>query len=123
MPATPSRIGFILNQFRRSVATDDDVKVRYGSLARESDDPVETFFVNPDDAEIIAAERLALLSADRRRFRAVITDVEGMIDLDLSTSAPLVRYVDPNRSADMPALVAEVAIDLGRDTTTVILWG
>lgn len=123
MPATAARIGFILNQFRRSVATDAAVKVQHGSLARESDDPVETFFVDQDDAELIAAERLALLSANRRRFRAVITDVETMIEMDLSTSAPLVRYVDPRRSADMPALVAEVAIDLGRDTTTVILWG
>lgn len=123
MPATPSRIGFILNEYRRSVAQDEDVKAKFGSLARQSDDPVPTYFTDQDDADTIAAERLELLSATRRRFRAVITDTENMIDVDMTEAAPVVRYVDPRRSADMTAIIAEVSIDLGRNTTTAILWG
>lgn len=123
MPATPSRIGFILNEYRRSVAQDDSVKATYGSLARESDDPVGTYFNDQADADIIAAERLELLSANRRRFRATIADTETMIDVDMTSAAPVVRYVDPRRSADMPAILSEVSIDLGRNVTTAIFWG
>ncbi len=123
MPASPSRIGFILNEYRRSVAEDDSVKSLYGSLARESDDPVGTYFNNQADADVIAAERLALLSEHRRRFRVTIADAETMIDVDMATEAPVVRAVDPRRSADMPAILSEVSIDLGRNTTTAILWG
>lgn len=123
MPATSSRIGFILNRFRRSVVTDEDVKARYGSLARQTDDPIPTYFSDQDDADVIAAERQALQSADRRRFRMAAVGVEDLIDLDLSMAAPLARVVDPDRGADMPALLCELTIDLGRNTSTVILWG
>lgn len=123
MPATPVRIGFILNEYRRSVGQDEDVKAKFGSLARQSEDPIPTYFTVEADGDTIAAERLELLSATRRRFRAVITDTENMIDVDMTEAAPVVRYVDPRRSADMTAIVAEVSIDLGRNTTTAILWG
>lgn len=123
MPATPVRIGFILNEYRRSVGQDEDVKAKFGSLARQSEDPIPTYFTVEDDGDTIAAERLELLSATRRRFRAVITDTENMIDVDMTEAAPVVRYVDPRRSADMTAIIAEVSIDLGRNTTTAILWG
>lgn len=123
MPAEPSRIGFILNQFRRSVVEDLDVKARYGSAARQSDDPIPTFFDNEADADVIAAERQDLQSKDRRRFRVAMTGAEDVLNIDLSSVAPLVRYVDTRRSADMPAILCEVSIDLGRDSTTAILWG
>lgn len=123
MPATSQRIGFILTEFRRSVAEDDDVKARYGSLARQSDDPIPTYFGVEGDADLIAAERQALQSEDRRRFRTTLAGVDDLIDLDLSTVAPVVRFVDPDKSADMPTILCELAIDLGRNTATAILWG
>ena len=124
MPATPARIGFITNQFRRAIAETPSVKLRYGDLARYSEDPIETFFDSQADAQILADARQALLSPERRRFTCTATGVGEALDLDLTAGAiPLVQYVDSEREADMPALIAEIGYDFSRQTSTFTIWG
>ncbi len=123
MPATPARIGFIMQDFRHAVAEDTAVKALYGSLARQSDDPVETFFDEVDDAEVAAQERLDLLGAHRRRFEVALTGTDELLALDYTRLVPVARYVDPERDCDRSVLVGEFAIDLGRDAARATVWG
>jgi hypothetical protein len=123
MPATPARIGFITQQWRKSISTTTAVQTRYGALARETADPVETYFDSAANAQTIADARQALLSPERRRFRAEVAGVSDVLALNLVGAAPLARYVDTERNADLPALVSEVLIDLEQETATLTLWG
>lgn len=123
MVATPARIGFIMEEWRRVIATTSAVETRYGNLARKSDDPIETFFDDVDDAQIVANARQALLSQERRRFRVAVVGLDEVFDLDWLDGVPVARYIDDERDADRPVLVSEIAIDLAKDTATLTLWG
>lgn len=123
MAAIAARIGFIMSSFRRAIATTQAVKDRHGSLARETADPVETFFDSVDDAQSIANERQDLLSPERRRFKVTAKAVDEVANLDLIGGIPIVHYTDRERGADRTMLMSEVIIDLGRQTVTTTLWG
>lgn len=123
MPATPARIGFIMQQYRKVTATTSAVQTRYGSLARETEDPVETLFDNVADAQTLATARQSLLSAERRRFRVTTSGMAEVMALSYVAGVPLARYVDTEKQADMPALVSEIVLDLGRDKAALTLWG
>lgn len=123
MTATAARIGFITNGYRRSIAEDTTVKDRYGTLARESDDPVETYFDNVEDALLMAQERLVLLSADRRRFNYQLAEAQPAFDLDYRTLIPVAQLTDTERGVDRKALVSEITVDLGTDTAAFLVWG
>lgn len=123
MPATPARIGFISQEFRTAVATTPEAQARYGTLARKSDEPVETCFDDPEDAEIIAEARQDLLSPERRRFAVNVAGVTEILALDYTGAAPVVQYVDTERDADRKAIVSELSIDLGRERAAVTVWG
>jgi hypothetical protein len=123
MPATPARIGFITQEFRRSAVENPAVKTRHGSKARKSDDPVVTYFDSAANALTVATTRQALLGGERRRFRSVIGGASVGFGLSYVGAVPEVRYVDAERGADQSALVAEIVIDLNRDTSTLMLWG
>lgn len=123
MAATAARIGFIMSEYRRVVATTQTIKDRYGALARESEDPIPTFFDSPADAQNVANARQALLDKERRRFRAATKDVSQTIDLDLMSGIPVATYVDPERDVNRAMLVSEMTFDLGKDTTMMTVWG
>lgn len=123
MPATPSRIGFIQQEFRRAVAETSAIKTRYGNAARKTEDPLPTYFDNADDAQVMATARQALLGVERRRFRPTLATAAEALELNYIGSVPKVHYVDAERSANLSALVAEIVIDLGRDNATLMLWG
>jgi hypothetical protein len=123
MPATPSRIGFIREEFRRVIASTPAVSNKYGNLARESDDPVETFFDNVADAQAVANERQALLSPDRRRFRCAVGSIDEVLALTYAGHLPLAQYVDTERGADTKAVVSEIVIDLQKQQAAIMVWG
>lgn len=125
MTATPGRIGFVLNEFRTVVAEDPAVKTKYGEAARDTGkEIVESFFDDPDDAQIMVDERLALLSADRRRFRQ---DVSGILSfsgaLDFTQTTPTAQVIDEERDADHAAAIVEIGVRFGDNKTTVLTWG
>lgn len=123
MPATPARIGFIQSEFRRVVATTGSANTRHGNLARESDDPVETYFDNIADAQVVANERQALLSPERRRFRAVVAGLDEVVALDYIGAVPIASYVDTERNFNGKALVSEIILDFDKQQAAVMLWG
>lgn len=123
MPATPSRIGFIQTEYRRVVSSTMLVKALHGNLARASDDPVETFFDDEDDAQAVADARQTLLSPDRRRLRMQVADLTDVLALDYIGAVPVATMVDRNRSIDGPALVSEITLDFARQGAVVTLWG
>lgn len=123
MPATPARIGFILEPFRRAVAENATVQSQYGALARKSDDPAESFFDAVADAQAMADERLALLSAARRRFSVSVTGTSEVLALTYSGTLPLVHYTDTERDIDRAMLVGDIAVDLGRGSAALNIWG
>ena len=57
MPATSARIGFIQQEFRKVTVTSSNPQTRYGAMARETADPVETFFDSEADALTVATAR------------------------------------------------------------------
>lgn len=123
MPATPARIGFIQSEFRKVQAKDTVVQSRFGSLARDSEDPVPTFFNNEADALLVAQERQTLLGQTRRRFSVRQTEAEDVAELDLSGTLPVVSFTDAEKAVARNMAVCSVSFDLGRGLTTVTLWG
>lgn len=124
MPATPARIGFVLEEWRKAISEDGAVRARHGKDARESDDPIPTFFDSVSDAQTMADERQELLGVERRRFRV---EVAGLKDgLALPRTGPLipnVRYTDPRRGVDMRGTVCEIGFDFDKQRTTFMVWG
>lgn len=124
MVATPARIGFVMEEWRRATATTQLAKDRYGDLARESDDPVETFFDNVADAQVVADERQALLSQERRRFQVTTTrSLEDLLALSMEGQVPVVRYIDPDRNVNRKFLLTEISYDFAKDQATMTIWG
>ena len=123
MPATSARVAFISQEFRKAVSTTSAVQTRYSSLARQTEDPVETWFDSVTDAQTIADNRQALLSAERRRFRATVTGLTEVMAVGYTTGVPLARYVDTERQANLSTMIAEIVIDLGRNNCALTLWG
>lgn len=123
MTATPARIGFILEPFRRAVAETPSAKSRYGSRARQTDDPVETFFDEVEDAQVMAEARQALLSPERRRFKVTAKDIDQTVPLLDAAEAVTARYVDPMRNADRLVLVSEITFDFAKQNAIFTVWG
>jgi hypothetical protein len=125
MTATPARIGFVMQPVRRATAETPAVFARHGALARKDDEPVETFFENVADAEIVARERQALMSPERRRFAVMVTGLDQMLEAGIDTPAvlPKSRYIDEHRGVDREVVVAELGFDFARQAATIVVWG
>lgn len=125
MTATAARIAFVLEATRNVVASDTAVKTRYGELARDTgDEPVETFFDSTADAQAMANERMALLKADRRRFRQEVRGVLSFTgSLDYSQTTPAATVIDDERSASHNAAIVELSISYGEGKTALQTWG
>lgn len=127
MPATPERIGFITQPYRKTLTSvDATVEAAYGNLARETDidDPIETFFDSVDDAQAMADERLALLKEERGRYQATLPDgLSFGLGLDYSQVTPTGTVIDPERNTHRPALITDIGFDFRRGGLTLGLWG
>ncbi|MFC4255362.1 hypothetical protein GRI97_07990 [Altererythrobacter xixiisoli] len=124
MPASPARIGFVLSEYRRATVESPPVSARYGNLARSDENPVESFFVNVADAQIMARQRHDLLSADRRRFGVTVTGLDEVLALPLSGPVvPSAHYEDRQRGTSQPSLVADVSMDFATQTAKMVVWG
>lgn len=125
MVATASRIGFVTQQYRTVVSSDAAVTTRYGELARDTgDEPIESFFDSPADAQVVNDARLVLLKGSRRRFRMDARGVQTFTgSMDLSQVTPTVTVIDDERSANLPAACVEVSVDPGGEKTTFANWG
>lgn len=129
MTATAAQIGFVTSQFRSAVASDSSVKTAYGEKARDSADDksdpiVETFLEDPADAQVIANERLTLLSADRRRFRQDVNKIIAFTGtLDFSQVTPAVTVIDDDRQANHAAAIVEIGVRFGDNKTSLVTWG
>lgn len=123
MVATVARIGFIQNQYRLATATTGSVATKYGNLARQTEEPVETFFDSVSDAETVAAARQTLLSGDRRRFRVQAIGLDEVLALNYVGAIPVGRYTDTDRGADSAVLVSELIIDFNKQAAALAVWG
>lgn len=129
MPATPERIAFITQPFRKAIAGPDAiVAAAFGDLARETpaDDPVETFFDSVADAQAMANARLALMKESRGRFDVDLAGEAGINfarSLDYSQVTPCGTVIDPDRNVDRPAAVAQIRIDLRSGKAGLLMWG
>lgn len=124
MPATASRIGFIIQDVRNATAGPDaSVEAKYGSLARDTEEPLECFFDSVADATLVAQERLALLSPDRRRLVTEISGAETGHELSFNRVTPTARVIDAEKAADLNAAAVEIAIDHDAGKTTLTNWG
>lgn len=123
MPATPARIGFIQQDFRKVTVNSPDVETRFGKLARKSEDPVPTFFDSVTDAQTVATERQSLLSFERRRVTYATKDVERVLEIDYTGRIPVVMVEDNERGIHRKALVSEIAIDFATQRASITVWG
>ena len=124
MPATPTRIGFITQPYRIATAGPDlSVRALYGRLARKNTEPLPSFFDSVDDAEVIAEERLALLSAGRALVTVQIDQVDAALDLDPSQCLPTVRVIDDEQDRNSRAVVVGFGIDMNTERSTLTTWG
>ncbi len=124
MGATPARIGFVRQEFRRAIAESPAIATRHGALARRDEEPLETFFDDPADAQAIADARQDLLGAERRRFGVTVKGLEEALGLSLASgTVPQANYVDPARGVDRDVLVAEIAFDFASQKASLVVWG
>jgi len=123
MVATPARIGFVLEPYRRAISETPEVAKRHGNLARESDDPLDTWFSSVADAQLRADERQGLLSPDRRRFAATVVDLDEALVMLNASETPCVRFIDAERGIDAAMIVTDVVIDIEAQTAEIKFWG
>jgi len=127
MPATPARIAFVTQQYRKAIAGPDaGVESAYGDLARDTspDDPIETFFDSLGDAQAMANERLALMKEDRGRFQcALAKSLTFGFGLDYSQACPSGTVIEPERGIGRPAIVAEIRLGLADERVSLLMWG
>lgn len=124
MPATPSRIGFITQGFRVATSGPDAaVAALYGNAARDTSEPLETFFDDITDAQAMADERLTLLSAKRSLVTVTLEGLDPAVGLDRASSIPTVRVIDDEQNRNSPALIVGMTIDLNTDRTVLETWG
>lgn len=124
MPATPSRIGFITQPYRVATAGPDSaVAALYGNAARDTSEPLETFFDDPADAQGMADERLTLLSAKRSLVTVTVDDIDTVAGLDRSAALPTARVIDDEQDRNSAALIVATTLDLGTGRSTMETWG
>lgn len=125
MPATSARAAFIQTAFRSVVAGPDSAVVtKYGGKARDTkDSPIETFFDTESDAQAMVNERLTLLKADRRRFKADIQGEATGLALNPTQTTPAVTLIDDERMANFAGAVVGITIDFAKEKTSLEIWG
>lgn len=124
MPATPSRIGFITQEFRTSTAGPDaTVAALYGNAARDTDAAIETFFDSQSDAQAMADERLELLKIQRSLVKVSVQGEDTAASLSFATLLPTVRVIDDEQDRSATALVVGVGIDMKTGRSTLDTWG
>jgi len=123
MSATPSRIGFVIEPYRRAISVTAGVKDKHGNLARQSADPVESWFADLASAQSRADARQTLLSPERRRFQVVTRDVEGLDDLLGATDCFTAQMVDVERGINAEVIVTDMTIDLATQLASFTVWG
>lgn len=126
MPATPSRIAFINQEFRSAISSDATVLTRYGPAARDTKaTPVVTFFDSITDVQAMADERFALLKADRRKFTITAAGILSFTGaLDFSQRVPTVTVVDTEKTANLSAAIVGISgVDYEAGKSTLVVWG
>jgi hypothetical protein len=123
MTATASRIGFITNEYRKVVAQSSAPVTHHGGLARESEDPVPTYFDTVTSAQQIANGRQALLSEERRRFRVTVTGLNEVLALTYLGAVPLGVFTDTERGVSRDVIVSDITIDFDKQSATLTVWG
>lgn len=124
MPATPSRIGFITREFRTATAGPNSaVDALHGNRARDTKEPIETFFDTEADAQAMATERLTLLQVQRSLVTASLDGVADAAGLDPSLTLPTVRIIDDEQDRNSQALVVGITIDMNTERSTLETWG
>lgn len=124
MPATPSRIGFITSEFRIVTAGPNTaIETLYGDAARDTVEPLETFFDDPADAQVMANERLALLEVKRSLVPAVIDGTDLAAGLDRTSTLPTARVIDDEQGRNSQALIVGTTIDYNTGRATLDTWG
>lgn len=124
MPATPSRIGFITSEFRIVTAgPNSTVETLYGNTARDTVEPLETFFDDPADAQAIVNERLALLEVKRSLVPVSIDGTDLAAGIDRSGTLPTVRVIDDEQGRNSQALIVGVTVDYNTGRSVLETWG
>ena len=124
MPATIERAAFIREEFRIAKAgPNTSVVANHGDNARRSKEPIPTYFVYEADAQIMATERLALLSSERRIFDQQVAKESVGLSLQYLQGPPTIRVIDDERGADHSALVYEIGVEYVSETTKIGSWG
>lgn len=124
MTATPARIGFILRPDRWAVAASTDIKARYGKSARESAEPVETFFDSVEDADLVAAERLSIWGAPRRKFQVRAVGLDEAMEIDpAAATMPVTQFTDAERDANGMMIAGDLGFDFAKQECEFTLWG
>ena len=124
MPADPSIIGQLTNEYRRVIAGPlPDIEAQFGEAARDTPEPIETFFTRTADAQTMANERLTLQGQKRRLVEVDCADDGIPFTLDFTKSLPTAQVTNDEMSLERPMLVVGMETDLANERTNLICWG
>lgn len=126
MPATPERAAFSAEEYRIRTWESQGVRDLYGRVARNTEDvPIESFFADPNHAQVMLNERGLLIGGHARRFRTTVDQLLLASDLDVSQIAPSVTLIDEELVVEdlVVAVVGIDSVDFETGRTTLSLWG
>lgn len=124
MPATASRIAFITQESRVATAgPDGTVAALYGSSARDTVPPIDTYFDTLADASALALARLNLLKAPRRRIEFGVAGEETSLGFTYKGTTPAVSVTDEERGIDGAAAVVQFGVDFEKGQSMMVTWG
>lgn len=124
MPATPSRIGFITQAYRETIAGPlSAVDALYGNAARKTPTALPTFFDDIADADAMAEERLNLIGVQRSVITAAIDQIDAALDIDITETLPTVTVIDDEQDRNGAGIVVGFTIDMNTERSTLVVWG
>lgn len=102
--------------------TSPAILARYGASARDnSTSPSKGYFDNVADADVVNAQRFALLGTERLAFQCVAGT--AYLILDASQQTTTVTLIDALHGVNRLMLVAAINVNLDDGTTTFQLFG
>lgn len=118
--ATPGRIARVIRDYAYATTQNETVKALRPDAVDGYSSPLDTYISNPDQAQMFANERAAVLQSFRRHEAAETERPMGIgTDIQVVPALPKARMVDPSSNLDRTMTITAIAIDHGTGRNSI----